>query len=271
MAGLTWWMIVIIILVVVAFIVVAALGTMAIVDAVHRRSARRSGNAFSHRTAVQVRSMTWIRVARVIAIGYAAASVIGTVYDTLEGLLSDTVMVNLPVGQFWPRLPSTVELSGTTADVVGGGFDQAMVEVSGLDTTTQVWLAAGGVLQGTTNVVIGLTVVLLCTSIIQHNPFRAKRGINLAAAAIIVGGLGWQICDAVAGGLASTQVLGATGSSLDTSKVHWNDVRDVIGLPAAASEWTVDFWPIWVGLALFAVSAAFQYGQKLQKDTAGLV
>ncbi|WP_105036699.1 hypothetical protein [Cryobacterium aureum] len=79
-------------------------------------------------------------------------------------------------------------------------------------------------------------------------PFRPAltRGINLTATTIIVGGLGWQVCDAVAGGLASFQVLRATG-------------------------WTLDFWPIWVGLALFAVAAVFRYGQKLQRDFDELV
>lgn len=128
-------------------------------------------------------------------------------------------------------------------------------------------------LQGATNVVIAVVVVMLCTSIIRQDPFRPAltRGINLTATSIIAGGLGWQVCDAVAGGLASSQVLRATGWSLDTAEIDWTDIRQVIGLPMEGHEWTLDFWPIWVGLALFAVAAVFRYGQELQRDSDGLV
>ena len=93
----------------------------------------------------------------------------------------------------------------------------------------------------------------------------------MTATTIIVGGLGWQVCDAVAGGLASSQVLGATGWTLDTATLDWNDIRQLIGLPWASQDWTVNFWPIGVGLSLFAVSAVFRHGQKLHKDTQGLI
>ena len=217
--------------------------------------------------------LTLVRVTRVLAVFYAAATVIGTVTVVVQHLISDSVAVRMPVRPFWPSLPETVEISGTTAEVVGGGFDHAMVSVTGLDTVTRVWLASGAAVQGATNVVIGIVVVLLCTSIIKQNPFRGAllRGINLTGAAVIVGGLGWQICDAVAGSRASAQVLRATGWSLDTAEVDWTDVRQVIGLPNEGYGWTLDFWPIWVGLALFVVAVVFRYGRTLQNDTDGLV
>lgn len=256
MAALTWWT---------ALLVLLVLGTIATVVVIERRSGSRPGT--------DVGATKAVRVTRIIAILYAVVTMLGTVADALQRLLSDAVSVRLPVKPFWPSLPSTVEVTGTTADVVGGGFDHAVVTVAGLDTAPRVWLAAGDVLQGATNVVIAVVVVMLCTSIIRQDPFRPAltRGINLTATSIIAGGLGWQVCDAVAGGLASSQVLRATGWSLDTAEIDWTDIRQVIGLPMEGHEWTLDFWPIWVGLALFAVAAVFRYGQELQRDSDGLV
>ena len=42
-------------------------------------------------------------------------------------------------------------------------------------------------------------------------------------------------------------------------------------LPAPRLRLTIAFWPIFSGLALAAVAAAFRYGEELQRDTAGLV
>ena len=254
--ALTWWNII---------VVIGMLGAASVLLVVGRRSRSRAGNEAGRTTVA--------RVTRIIAITYAAVSAIGAVAGAVQSLFSETVTVRLPVDPFWPSLPSTVQVTGTTADVVGGGFDHAVVVLTGLDTATRVWLAAGDVLQGATNVAIGVVVAALCTSIIRLNPFRPAltRGINLTATVIIAGGLGWQVCDAVAGSLASFQVLGATGWSLDTSDVDWNDVREIIGLPGVRHEWIVEFWPIWVGLALFAVSAAFRSGERLQRDTEGLI
>lgn len=213
------------------------------------------------------------RITRGIAILWAAASLIGTLNDALRKLYATTVGVNLPVEQFWPSLPTAAQVNGASADVVSGGFTQAMVQVTGLDVSARVWLASSDVLQGATNIIIGVVLAILCTSIIKQNPFRITliRGINLMAITVIVGGLGWQICDAVAGSLASTQVLGINGWALNREQLRWDDVNEVIGLPRAGNDWSVDFWPIWVGLALLALAAAFRYGQRLQKDTDGLI
>ncbi len=214
-----------------------------------------------------------VRVPRVLAIVYAISSGAAALYGAITSLLDETVSLNLPVEQFWPSLPDAVRLEGVTARVTGGGFTQAAVQVSGLAGEARAWLAAGYLLHGAMGVVVGVVVAMLCTSVIRQNPFRPVlvRGIDLSAAAIVAGGLGWQICTAAAGGLASAQVLGIPGWAVDTARVHWEDVTQIIGLPGVGRQWTVDFWPVWVGLALFAVSAVFRYGQRLQKNTEGLV
>lgn len=214
-----------------------------------------------------------VGITRVVAALYALGAAIGTVFVVFQDLLNESVSVSMPVSQFWPSLPSTVRVYGVSAHIVGGGFSTAQVDVTGLDGAARIWLAAGALAQGSMATLVGVAVIILCTGVIWQNPFRPAltRGINLGAIAVMVGGLGWQVCTAVAGGLVSTQVLGANGWAFDESKVHWTDIRQVIGFPESGHQWSVDLWPVWVGLALFAVSAVIRYGQRLQKETDGLI
>jgi hypothetical protein len=209
----------------------------------------------------------------VVAVIYTLGAAIGAVVVVFQDLLNRSVSVSMPVSQFWPSLPATVKVYGVSAHVVGGGFSTAQVDVAGLDSSARMWLAAGALAQGSMAALVGVAVIILCTGVIRQNPFRPAlaRGINLSAIAVMVGGLSWQICTAVAGGLVSAQVLALNGWALDSSKVHWTDIRQLIGLPVSGQEWSVDLWPVWVGLALFAVSAVIRYGQRLQQETDGLI
>ena len=162
------------------------------------------------------------RITRVVAVIYVAASVVGTLIVVLQTLINSRVRVWMPVREFWPNLPSTVQLHGVSGQVVGGGFSNADVEVTGLDSAARIWLASGALVQGLTAVMVGLVVAKLCTSVLRQNPVRAmlSRGINLAAFGILLGGIFWQICLVVGNGMASTQVLGVNGWDLDEDNMH---------------------------------------------------
>ena len=43
------------------------------------------------------------------------------------------------------------------------------------------------------------------------------------------------------------------------------------GLPQPSLGWSLDFWPLFLGLALATVAIAFRYSERLQRDTEGLV
>jgi hypothetical protein len=213
------------------------------------------------------------RLTRVIAVVYLLLAAAGTANAVVQKFISDVVSVTMPVQQFWPSLPSTVQLHGVSASVVGGGFSAARVEVVGLDGVARAWLAAGELAQGLTTVLLGVVVVILCGAVIRQDPFRPAltRAITVAAIGIIVGGVAWQICFVIGGGLASNQVLGITGWDYDTAQIDWDIVQDVTGLPHASNEWTVDFWPVAIGLTLLALAAVFRYGQRLQNESDHLI
>lgn len=202
----------------------------------------------------------------VFSIGYAATSVARVGFG-------EYVTVFLPVRSFWPRLPEGASVDGLTAEVTAGGFTEAQVDVTGLDASARSWLVAEQIIQGATGAIIAIVIALLCSSILRRDPFRATapRAITLSAVTIAVGGLAWQACGAIGGSLAAGQILDFSGGQIDADTVKWDDYTDIIGVPIPGHQWTLDFWPIAAGLALFALATVFRHGTKLARETDGLV
>lgn len=218
-----------------------------------------------------------IQVTRGIAMLWALLGTAGTLWAAASALFSPSVPVHLPVAAFWPEPYPSADVQYPDATVVGGsGFTFADVNVDGLDAAARVWLALGHLSIGATTVIVALAVYRVTSHLLNNEPFRSvlSAPTHLAATAVIVGGLAWQLCFGVAGSLASNQVLGSHGWGIDTEKVgaHLDPLdMPVIGWPQSGTNFTIDFWPIAAGLALFAISAAFRHSERLQRDTEGLV
>lgn len=258
---LAWWLITALILVVALVVIVVA---------VRRHSAASADDA---RPLVLV-------AGRFLAFLYAGVALIGTIVNAIAMLLNDAVQVALPVQQFWPETYPWITLDpAPAASVVGGGFTTADVLVTGLETDARLLLAAGNAVQGLTFVVIAAVIALLCHRLLGGSPFRPllARSMTWAAASITVGGIAWQVLLEIGGSLASRQVLQLTGwrSDLPTSGmmdyVSSNFDDFATALPEPSLGFTIEFWPLFLGLALAAVAIAFRYSERLQKDTEGLV
>jgi hypothetical protein len=132
-------------------------------------------------------------------------------------------------------------------------------------------LAGGHGLQGVTMALIAGTIAVLCSRLLAGSPFRPvlSRSTTIAAVAIAAGGLAWQVCFELAGTRASAQVLTVTGWRAEESVMA--DPATDIGWPDPSFGFTLDFWPILLGLALAALAAAFRHGERLQRDVEGLV
>jgi hypothetical protein len=215
---------------------------------------------------------TVLRVTRFLAIAYAGLAVLGTLFGVFQSLLTETVQLSMPVREFWPELRPTVEiLDGPTASVLYGGFQRAEVAVSGLDLPARLLLAGGHLLQGVTMTIIAVAVAVLCTRLLAGSPFRPvlSRSVMVAAVAVAAGGILWQLCFQLAGVLASAQVLTVTAWTADEAVMA--DPGTDIGWPEPSFGFTLEFWPLMLGLALAALAAAFRHGERLQRDTEGLV
>ncbi|QNE48020.1 hypothetical protein F1C58_14675 [Glaciihabitans sp. INWT7] len=239
-------------------------------------AARSAAAAFGPNYRRARQESRWLRVigfTRVIAFLSILGGILFTGYTVLADFLEPSVSLSLPVYEFWPTLPPGAAItSGPSAHVTGGGFTSAQVQVSGLDGAARTWLAGSALLQGATVVMIAIVVLTLCSTLLRSDPFHTAvtRGIRVLGITVIVGGLGWQLCSGVGESLASTQVL-QLGSAEFQNVVTWESITSIIGFPSPTPHVQVDFWPIWVGLAMLVLAAAFRYGERLQRDTAGLV
>jgi len=215
------------------------------------------------------------KVTRIVALLVAATCAFGGLSNTFATLWGPDVTVQLPVTQFWPAIPAGVDIQTPLATVVAGGFTQAAVSVNGLDTFARLWLAGAALLQALVGVTVGLIIARLCMAVLNKTLFGAKliRGIRQVAGVVLLGGLGWQACQIVGGTLASQQVLGASGWSIDQATVGagWSDLHQIMGLPSVVTSWEVNFWPVGVALAIFVLAELFRQGSKVQQEVAGLV
>ncbi|WP_129587157.1 DUF2975 domain-containing protein [Arthrobacter alpinus] len=214
-----------------------------------------------------------VRATRRIAWLYVAACVVGGLSAAVTTVWGDAVTVRLPVEEFWPSLPESVEVQTPLAMVRGGGFTWADVSVSGLAMQTRIMLMVAALAQTVLFAVAGLVIIRMCSSVMNKTLFGSKlvRGVQQVAGVVMLGGMVWQIAQIFGGTMAANEVLGATAWGMSGATIEWTDLHDIIGLPQIAYSWEFNFWPIGIALVLMVLAELFRQGSKVQKDTAGLI
>lgn len=248
-----------------AVVVIAVLVSVAIV--VRRRELETSDTVSSAAT---------LRIVRVGAMVYGAIGAVVTLASVVNLLVSETIQMTLPTEPFWPTPPPGVEVTlAGPAEVTGGGFMWADVAVVGLGIGVRLTLAGGILVQGLAHLAVVAAVFLLATRLLRGEPFQPtiRRAITIAAVALVAGGMLWQVLLGVGQSMAADQALLA-------SELAWTNVVDAAFgpgadpltlMPGPRFTVTIEFWPILTGFALMAVAAAFRQGERLQRDTVGLV
>lgn len=218
------------------------------------------------------RDSSVLRVTMVGAIVYAALVTVGTLWSIVSTVVAPQVDVSLPVSSFWPEpRPGVFDITGPTAEVVAGGFTVADVRVEGLDLPARLFLAGGTLVEGAVFVLLATVVAMLCRQLRSDAPFASSVTTALTGAGITlgIGGIVWQVLNAIGDFLASEQTLRIDGWASSTA-VEPSDAL-AHGLPEPSLAASIEFWPIFIGLALVAVAAAFRMGERIQSDTRGLV
>jgi hypothetical protein len=194
------------------------------------------------------RFLSWIVLVGAVLWGLVATG-IGLV--TVVGqLVRDRFAITLLA-----EAPLPEEASTGTARLIGGTFDSAEVTVAGLSTLPRFLLTLEGATMVATTLLVSATVVYFCWSVLRRRPFTkpvfwlvALVGYALILGTILgqgFGGLGRMIA---AGELAGEPMNG-----------FW---------PLAVS---IDLGPAATGLVLLVAAGAIHLGQRLQRETDGLI
>ncbi|MCC2593765.1 hypothetical protein LKO27_10145 [Tessaracoccus sp. OS52] len=215
--------------------------------------------------------VTVLKVVRAGSLVYGFIVGLATVVAVVGQLTSDVVDVSLPTRTFWPAPPDGVTIEPAAATVVGGGFNVAEVSVAGLSVATRAMLATGSLIQGLVFLTVIAAVYLLAQRMLQGEPFRPmlSRSLQVAAVALVSGGVLWQVFFGIGQSMAATEALQISGW---TSEQRSGTFDPTMVLPQSAEFMVyVQFWPVFTGLALAALAAAFRHAERLQRDTTGLV
>lgn len=154
-----------------------------------------------------------------------------------------------------------VELTGMDAAalvdasplVSGATYDAATVTVEGLPAGARGLLIASAIAAALVTIAICAVLAWLCLRVFIGRPFvtSATLGIGIVGLVVIVGGCGASLLRSLA----------------DTDIIRFIGLVD----PDSVYAFSMDLAPLGWGVALVVVAGAFELGQRMQRDTEGLV
>ncbi|MET0955455.1 MAG: hypothetical protein ABWY68_05850 [Cryobacterium sp.] len=194
------------------------------------------------------RLFTWTVLIGAVAWGLLAA-VIGTV-TVIGQLISDRFAVTLLADA---PLPGSA--SAGTATLTSGTFDSADVTIAGLSPLPRFLLTLEGSTALATTLLVSATVVYFCWTVLRRRPFTRPVFwlVALVGYALIVGTI-------------LGQGFGGIGRMIAAGELNRDPVEGF--WPMAT---LVDLAPAGTGLVLLVAAGAISLGQRLQRDTDGLI
>ncbi|MGI6877187.1 hypothetical protein [Microbacterium sp. gxy059] len=182
-----------------------------------------------------------------VAIAALVAIVLGA-FDAFASRLS----VHLPMhGQSTTLFDQVDGVDGATLT----GADLVLADPPAL---ARWLLLAEGALPALATIGVGIVAFLLALALMRARPFRRRMPVAIATIAclVIAGGIGGQ----VAGAFGRAEIVrDLSASSPDITETLWPFLMEI------------DLAPLGWGLVLALIAGAFSIGQRLQRDTEGLV
>jgi hypothetical protein len=194
------------------------------------------------------RGILWSVFAGAIALGAGGLAFGGLAVGS--GLASGHTALSLIADGAMPE-----NADAGTATIVSGAFDTASVVVGDLSAAVVALATAAKVAAILTGAAVAASVALLAWRLLRRAPFRRSLSltVTIAGAVLLIGG----VFSAGAGSLAAAMAAGELNAS--TLDGFW---------PIAGR---VDGSSIALGVVLLLVGLAFEHGERLQRDTEGLV
>jgi hypothetical protein len=196
------------------------------------------------------RAFLWLFLLAALAGAVAAVAFgIAGVVQTISTGLSHIAIVTPKGGQLFYS-----NNTGSGVHIVSGKFTYSTVVVTGLPASVEAYVIVAAVATMLTEIALCGTIAMLAWRMLNHRPFRRTltKSVGFAGIILIVGGLLAQGATALAGR--------ATATILNQ---HDHTLWPVAGR----------FDPTWIvfGVVLLIVAIAFEYGERLQGESDGLV
>ena len=184
------------------------------------------------------------------AVSIGIGSIVGAVVTGVE-LFGSPITVDLPV--HGSPVPALTEASGVAA----ASYTQSLVSLENLDAGARWLLLLERALPALATVIVCAALWWLGLSLIRQRAFRRSMvpTLGTAAIALVVAGM----IGPLLGALGRAQVVEELSSSGADVSEFW------------AFLFSADLAPVGWGIALALVATAFEVGQRLQRETEGLV
>jgi hypothetical protein len=195
------------------------------------------------------RGVLWVFF--VLALAAGLFSLVFGAVGTIASLADGTTPLSLALDQ---PLPAAADRG--SASIVSGSYDSASVVVGGLDSGTVVLAMVARIAGILTQAAIAASVALIAWRLLRGRAFRRSLSLTVtfSGAILLVGGL----------------LSGGVGMLAD-----WMAADQLNGGVSRGGFWpligTVDGTPLGIGVCLLLVGLAFEYGERLQRETEGLV
>ena len=185
-----------------------------------------------------------------------AAAAIGVVEAVLligrvNGLATDAPVTVAGI----PLQNATAPDLATLPHVAAAQYESIALTVEGLPASVRGALITAALLAALVSIGICAVLAWLCLRVFVGRPFVASAtwGIGIVAILVIVCGLG----SALASSIANAETVAFLGLGVEQGLLDF--------------QVTLDLAPLGWGLALAVVAGAFEIGQRMQRDTDGLI
>lgn len=201
------------------------------------------------------------RVVAIVALAGVVIIAVTTIVIVLLALIQDTFTIDVPLFVN-AEVPSRDEYVGQSSFTVGSGKGLRPVTVSGAPAAALWSFIAAKLLFGAVLVALLLLVASFARATLELAPFTSSLRRGIFAAGLLVG------C-----GLTAAQVLNSIAASIVREDFYTVEAPPGIEITRVFS-WTafnIDFVPLGVGIILIVASRLIRSGERLQRDTEGLV
>ncbi|SDS09670.1 hypothetical protein [Microterricola viridarii] len=186
----------------------------------------------------------------VVAAAYGILVAVGSAARIVSVLSAPTVEAQMSAVFAVPASAVT-----GAATLVSGSFDSAQLVLADVSTTARLLLAGSALALGLAQVLIAGTIVFTSVGLVRGRPFGRRMTWLLATASITL----------IAGGLLG-YALGTAAQFTIAAELNPDPVGSVF--PFAGG---FDLTIVFVGVVLGVVAAAFEIGERMQRDTEGLI